>query len=177
MGAILRSSSGNFLNSSTSFCSGSHATYILHTFFPATLSEFASLMMTFAVFGSGFLMCPLGAIVLGAYIDKVGRRKGLIVTLSIMAAGTVLIALVPEQHQYRRCDADAGVARHQRDQHRAGSHDRQRHDQSLAPAHLVDVRPQHDSAHGRIRNPEPNTAKVIISEANSLVAGKNVCEM
>jgi len=52
-------------------------------------------MMTFAVFGSGFLMRPLGAIVLGAYIDKVGRRKGLIVTLSIMAAGTVLIALVP----------------------------------------------------------------------------------
>ncbi len=39
-------------------------------------------MMTFAVFGAGFLMRPIGAIVLGAYIDKVGRRKGLIVTLS-----------------------------------------------------------------------------------------------
>jgi MHS family citrate/tricarballylate:H+ symporter-like MFS transporter len=33
-------------------------------------------MMTFAVFGAGFLMRPIGAIVLGAYIDKVGRRKG-----------------------------------------------------------------------------------------------------
>ncbi|KAA6167743.1 MFS transporter, partial [Pseudomonas veronii] len=76
------------------FLFGFYATYISQTFFPAT-SEFASLMMTFAVFGSGFLMRPLGAIVLGAYIDKVGRRKGLIVTLSIMAAGTVLIALVP----------------------------------------------------------------------------------
>ena len=52
-------------------------------------------MMTFAVFGAGFLMRPLGAIVLGAYIDDVGRRKGLIVTLSIMASGTVLIAFVP----------------------------------------------------------------------------------
>ncbi|MGF6303877.1 MFS family permease [Paraburkholderia sp. WC7.3d] len=40
-------------------------------------------------------MRPLGAIVLGAYIDEVGRRKGLIVTLSIMASGTILIACVP----------------------------------------------------------------------------------
>ncbi|WP_333603377.1 MFS transporter, partial [Pantoea eucrina] len=48
-----------------------------------------------AVFGAGFLMRPIGAIVLGAYIDKVGRRKGLIVTLSIMAAGTFLIVLIP----------------------------------------------------------------------------------
>ena len=46
-------------------------------------------------FGAGFLMRPLGAIVLGAYVDRIGRRKGLIVTLSIMAAGTVLIAFVP----------------------------------------------------------------------------------
>src|ERR1700751_4735027 len=52
-------------------------------------------MLTFAVFGAGFLMRPLGAIVLGAYIDEVGRRKGLIVTLSIMASGTILIACVP----------------------------------------------------------------------------------
>jgi MHS family citrate/tricarballylate:H+ symporter-like MFS transporter len=52
-------------------------------------------MMTFAVFGAGFLMRPLGAVVLGAYIDDVGRRKGLIVTLSIMASGTILIVLVP----------------------------------------------------------------------------------
>ncbi len=52
-------------------------------------------MMTFAVFGAGFLMRPLGAVILGAYIDDVGRRKGLIVTLAIMASGTLLIVLVP----------------------------------------------------------------------------------
>src|ERR1700742_114823 len=52
-------------------------------------------MLTFAVFGAGFLMRQLGAIVLGAYIDDVGRRKGLITTLSIMAMGTILIACVP----------------------------------------------------------------------------------
>ncbi len=51
--------------------------------------------MTFAVFGAGFLMRPLGAVILGAYIDDVGRRQGLIVTLAIMASGTVLVVLVP----------------------------------------------------------------------------------
>ncbi len=93
-GAILRVTSGNFLEQFDFFLFGFYATYIAHTFFPAS-SEFASLMMTFAVFGAGFLMRPIGAIVLGAYIDKVGRRKGLITTLSIMAAGTFLIVLIP----------------------------------------------------------------------------------
>ncbi|HHI3482510.1 TPA: MFS transporter [Klebsiella quasipneumoniae] len=94
LGAILRVTSGNFLEQFDFFLFGFYATYIAHTFFPAS-SEFASLMMTFAVFGAGFLMRPIGAIVLGAYIDKVGRRKGLIVTLTIMATGTFLIVLIP----------------------------------------------------------------------------------
>lgn len=94
IGAILRVTSGSFLEQFDFFLFGFYATYIAHTFFPAS-SEFASLMMTFAVFGAGFLMRPIGAIVLGAYIDKVGRRKGLIVTLSIMATGTFLIVLIP----------------------------------------------------------------------------------
>ncbi len=37
----------------------------------------------------------IGAVVLGAYIDRIGRRKGLMVTLAIMGCGTLLIALVP----------------------------------------------------------------------------------
>jgi len=93
-GAIVRVTSGNFLEQFDFFLFGFYATYIAHTFFPAS-SEFASLMMTFAVFGAGFLMRPIGAVVLGAYIDKVGRRKGLIVTLSIMALGTFLIVFIP----------------------------------------------------------------------------------
>jgi len=91
---VLRVTSGNFLEQFDFFLFGFYATYIAKIFFP-TGSEFASLMLTFAVFGAGFLMRPLGAIILGAYIDKVGRRKGLIVTLSIMACGTILIAFVP----------------------------------------------------------------------------------
>jgi len=94
LGAVLRVTSGNFLEQFDFFLFGFYATYIAKAFFPAG-SEFASLMLTFAVFGAGFLMRPLGAIVLGAYIDEVGRRKGLIVTLAIMACGTVLIAFVP----------------------------------------------------------------------------------
>lgn len=94
LGAVLRVTSGNFLEQFDFFLFGFYANYISKVFFPVD-SEFASLMLTFAVFGAGFLMRPLGAVILGAYIDKVGRRKGLIVTLSIMASGTVLIALVP----------------------------------------------------------------------------------
>lgn len=73
LGAILRVTSGSFLEQFDFFLFGFYATYISQTFFAVT-SEFDSLMMTFAVFGSGFLMRPPGAIVLGAYIDKVGRR-------------------------------------------------------------------------------------------------------
>ena len=40
-------------------------------------------------------MRPLGAVFLGAYIDRHGRRQGLIITLGLMAMGTLLIAFVP----------------------------------------------------------------------------------
>ena len=73
---------------------GYYATAIGIAFFPGT-SEFASLMFTLATFGAGFLMRPLGAIVLGAYIDHHGRRAGLLLTLSLMAVGTLSIACLP----------------------------------------------------------------------------------
>jgi len=91
---VLRVVSGNFLEMFDFFLFGFYATYISKAFFPAG-SEFASLMLTFMTFGAGFLMRPLGAILLGAYIDQIGRRKGLILTLTIMASGTILIAFVP----------------------------------------------------------------------------------
>ena len=94
VGAVLRVTSGNFLEMFDFFLFGFYAVHISKAFFPAA-NEFASLLLTFVTFGAGFLMRPLGAIFLGAYVDRVGRRKGLIVTLSIMAAGTILIAFVP----------------------------------------------------------------------------------
>jgi len=94
LGMVFRVTSGNFLEMFDFFLFGFYATYIAKTFFPAE-NEFASLMLTFGTFGAGFIMRPVGAIVLGAYIDKVGRRLGLITTLVIMGMGTVLIAFVP----------------------------------------------------------------------------------
>ena len=91
---VLRVTSGNFMEMFDFFLFGFYATYISKTFFPAG-DEFASLMLTFMTFGAGFLMRPLGAIFLGAYVDRVGRRQGLIVTLALMALGTMLIAFVP----------------------------------------------------------------------------------
>ncbi|AJC22209.1 MFS transporter [Pandoraea pulmonicola] len=91
---VIRVTSGNFMEMFDFFLFGFYATYISSTFFPSG-DEFASLMLTFMTFGAGFLMRPLGAIILGAYVDRIGRRKGLIVTLSIMAMGTILIAFVP----------------------------------------------------------------------------------
>jgi MHS family citrate/tricarballylate:H+ symporter-like MFS transporter len=40
-------------------------------------------------------MRPLGAILLGGYIDRIGRRKGLVLTLGIMATGTAMVAFIP----------------------------------------------------------------------------------
>ena len=108
LGAVIRVTSGNFLEQFDFFLFGFYATYISKTFFPSH-SEFASLMLTFSVFGAGFLMRPLGAIVLGGYIDKVGRRKGLIVTLAIMASGTMLIAFVPGYATHRPARPAAGA--------------------------------------------------------------------
>ena len=94
LAAILRATSGNFLEQFDFFLFGFYASYIAKAFFPSE-NETAALLNTFGVFWLGALMRPVGAIVLGAYIDRIGRRKGLIVTLTIMALGTVTIAVCP----------------------------------------------------------------------------------
>jgi MFS transporter, MHS family, citrate/tricarballylate:H+ symporter len=94
LGAILRATSGNFLEQFDFFLFGFYASAIAKAFFPSQ-NETAALLNTFGVFWLGALMRPVGAIVLGAYIDRIGRRKGLIVTLAIMAVGTVIIAICP----------------------------------------------------------------------------------
>ena len=62
--------------------------------FPAQ-NDTAALLNAYGVFWLGALMRPVGAIVLGSYIDRIGRRQGLIVTLALMALGTVVIAFCP----------------------------------------------------------------------------------
>src|SRR5882724_12854487 len=94
LGAILRATSGNFLEQFDFFLFGFYASAIAKAFFPSE-NETAALLNTFGVFWLGALMRPVGAIVLGAYIDRIGRRQGLIVTLAIMALGTVIITICP----------------------------------------------------------------------------------
>src|SRR3982074_239102 len=94
IGAILRATSGNFLEQFDFFLFGFYAPYIAKVFFPSE-NETAALLNAFGVFWLGALMRPVGAIVLGSYIDRIGRRKGLIVTLAIMALGSVTIAGCP----------------------------------------------------------------------------------
>jgi MHS family citrate/tricarballylate:H+ symporter-like MFS transporter len=91
---VIQVTSGNFLEMFDFFLFGIYASYIAKAFFP-NASPFVSLMSAFLSFAAGFAMRPIGALVLGGYIDRIGRRKGLIVTLAIMAWGTVLIAFVP----------------------------------------------------------------------------------
>src|ERR1700761_6648740 len=73
---------------------GYYAVAIGKAYFPSN-SPFASLMLALMTFGAGFLMRPLGAIVLGAYTDRHGRRAGLVLTLSLMSIGMLSIALTP----------------------------------------------------------------------------------
>jgi MFS family permease len=91
---VVRVSSGNFLEMYDFMVFGYYASAIGRAFFPNG-SPFVSLMLSLMTFGAGFLMRPLGAIVLGAYTDLHGRRAGLILTLSLMSIGIVSIAFTP----------------------------------------------------------------------------------
>src|SRR5438045_8221395 len=94
IGAVARVSMGNFLEMYDFMVFGYYAAAIGRAFFP-TQNEYASLMLSLMTFGTGYLMRPLGAIVLGAYIDHHGRRKGLLLTLGLMAIGTLSIGCLP----------------------------------------------------------------------------------
>jgi len=92
--SVIRVSSGNFLEMYDFMVFGYYATAIGNAFFPSQ-NPFVSLMSSLMTFGAGFLMRPLGAIVLGAYTDRHGRRVGLILTLSLMSVGIISIACMP----------------------------------------------------------------------------------
>jgi len=92
--SVVRVSSGNFLEMYDFMVFGYYASAIGATFFPSD-TPFVSLILSLMTFGAGFLMRPLGAIVLGAYTDVHGRRKGLILTLALMSFGIVTIACMP----------------------------------------------------------------------------------
>ncbi len=91
---VVQVASGNFLEMYDFMVFGYYAEAIGTTFFPGG-SDFASLMKSLMTFGAGFLMRPLGALVLGAYMDRHGRRAGLLLTLLLMSIGTLSVACLP----------------------------------------------------------------------------------
>ena len=92
--SVIRVSSGNFLEMYDFMVFGYYASAIGRAFFPSG-NAYVSLMLSLMTFGAGFLMRPLGAIVLGAYTDRRGRRAGLLLTLSLMSVGIISIACMP----------------------------------------------------------------------------------
>lgn len=73
---------------------GFFASYIAHAFFP-TRDASVSLLLTFGSFGVSFLIRPLGAIVLGNYADRHGRKKALLLSINLMMLGGAVITFMP----------------------------------------------------------------------------------
>ncbi|KTR89572.1 MFS transporter [Pantoea dispersa] len=73
---------------------GFFASYIAHAFFP-TSDASVSLLLTFGSFGVSFLIRPLGAVVLGNYADRHGRKKALLLSINLMMLGGAIITFMP----------------------------------------------------------------------------------
>jgi len=74
------------------------ATILASHFFPAT-NEVTSLLRTFGAFGVGFAARPIGGIIFGRLADRRGRKFTLMITIQLMAAGTLLIGVLPTYGQ------------------------------------------------------------------------------
>lgn len=92
--AILAACIGNLLEWYDFTVYAQFATYIARSFFPSGDPN-AALVKTFLTFGAGFVIRPVGAMLIGAYGDRAGRKAALTLTIWIMAAGTLLIATAP----------------------------------------------------------------------------------
>lgn len=74
------------------------AAIIAKKFFPAT-DDVTALLSTFLAYGLGFVARPLGGIIIGRYGDTHGRKAALMLTIFMMAAGTVMVGLLPTYAQ------------------------------------------------------------------------------
>jgi MHS family proline/betaine transporter-like MFS transporter len=92
--AIVAASIGNALEWFDFAVYGFFALTISKLFFPVG-DQATSLLLTFGTFGVTFFMRPLGAIVLGRYADRSGRKAALVLIIGLMMLGTAIIAVVP----------------------------------------------------------------------------------
>ena len=70
------------------------AVYIGQAFFPAS-TAFASLLLSLGAFGVGYIFRPLGGVLIGAFADRAGRRPAMLLTIVLITAGTMGLALTP----------------------------------------------------------------------------------
>src|ERR1700720_2975018 len=94
MRLIIAASLGNALEFYEILVYGYFAVIISKAFFPAA-DEAVSLLVTFGTFGAAFLARPVGAIFLGAYGDRHGRKRALTLSIALMTIGTGLMTLLP----------------------------------------------------------------------------------
>ena len=92
--AVVAASVGNFVELFDLTVFGFFAAAIGSQFFPAA-APLGSLLGAFATFGVGFLMRPLGALVLGRLGDRYGRKRLLVTSMLLMTAASAGIAVLP----------------------------------------------------------------------------------
>ncbi|KAA2229253.1 MFS transporter [Pseudomonas brenneri] len=95
---IIAASVGNALEFYDLLIYGYFAVVISKQFFPSD-NETTSLLLAVGSFGISFLMRPLGAIVLGSYTDRAGRKASLTMSIMIMLIGTAMITFAPTYEQ------------------------------------------------------------------------------
>ncbi len=92
--AVVASSVGNALEWFDIIVYASFAVVISKLFFP-TQQGFTGLLLTFGTFAISYLIRPIGAMVIGAYGDRAGRKQALSLTIFAMMLGTGIMALAP----------------------------------------------------------------------------------
>jgi len=91
---IVAATIGNVLEWFDFVVYGFFAVTIAEVFFPAG-NPTVSLLITFGAFGLAYLVRPLGAIVVGGFTDRAGRKAGLLLSIALMMIGTTLMAVTP----------------------------------------------------------------------------------
>lgn len=91
---IFASSLGNALEWFDLIVYGFFAVTIGKLFFPSE-NDAVSLILAMGTFALSYIVRPLGAIVLGAYADRVGRKAAMMISIWLMMFGMLIIALMP----------------------------------------------------------------------------------
>jgi MFS transporter, MHS family, proline/betaine transporter len=93
-GIIIAATIGNVLEWFDFLVYGYFAVTIAEVFFP-TKDPTVSLLVTFGVFGLAYVARPLGAVIVGTYTDRAGRKAGLTLSIGLMMIGTLLMVITP----------------------------------------------------------------------------------